>query len=280
MSSVLDLSVVIAFHNHAKMTIDCVSSLQKYGPNVREILLISNNSSPDELRIVEEYSKSQPNIRVLTWDYPFNYQKEYNWGISQTSGEFILMLNNDIELTEGSIGLIESMYKKASKKKVGIVGCTLLYGNERDIQHAGIFLMPEGMADHMYVRERYQTALKQVGSEKFPYDITKDMPMTAVTGASQLVRKSSFEKIGGFDEKFIICGGDVDLCIRMNESGLQTWFVGGGYMLHKESISRKFIPIPAEDFYNSYISYIKGYDPEIGDPFLPEITKKIKIHGV
>ena len=81
MSSVLDLSVVIAFHNHAKMTIDCVSSLQKYGPNVREILLISNNSSPDELRIVEEYSKSQPNIRVLTWDYPFNYQKEYNWGI-------------------------------------------------------------------------------------------------------------------------------------------------------------------------------------------------------
>ena len=229
MSSVLDLSVVIAFHNHAKMTIDCVSSLQKYGPNVREILLISNNSSPDELRIVEEYSKSQPNIRVLTWDYPFNYQKEYNWGISQTSGEFILMLNNDIELTEGSIGLIESMYKKASKKKVGIVGCTLLYGNERDIQHAGIFLMPEGMADHMYVRERYQTALKQVGSEKFPYDITKDMPMTAVTGAAQLVRKSSFEKIGGFDEKFIICGGDVDLCIRMNESGLQTWFVGGGY---------------------------------------------------
>ena len=54
--------------------------------------------------------------------------------------------------------------------------------------------MPEGMADHMYVRERYQTALKQVGSEKFPYDITKDMPMTAVTGAAQLVRKSSFEK--------------------------------------------------------------------------------------
>ena len=191
MSSVLDLSVVIAFHNHAKMTIDCVSSLQKYGPNVREILLISNNSSPDELRIVEEYSKSQPNIRVLTWDYPFNYQKEYNWGISQTSGEFILMLNNDIELTEGSIGLIESMYKKASKKEVGIVGCTLLYGNKRDIQHAGIFLMPEGMADHMYVRERYQTALKQVGSEKFPYDITKDMPMTAVTGAAQLVRKSN-----------------------------------------------------------------------------------------
>lgn len=62
----------------------------------------------------------------------------------------------------------------------------------------------------------------------------------------------------------------------MNESGLQTWFVGGGYMLHKESISRKFIPIPAEDFYNSYISYIKGYDPELGDPFLPEITKKLK----
>lgn len=279
MSSNIDLSIVIAFYNRAKMTIDCVKSIYEYGPSVKEILLISNNSSPEELRLVQEYAATTPNTHVLVWNYPFNYQKEYNWGIRQASAEYILMLNNDVELRPNSRGLIERMVKKAAKPDVGIVGCTLLFGDEKQIQHAGVYLMPEGLADHMYVREKYNDAIAGAGSDKFPYDITKDLPMTAVTGAAQVVEKRKFDRVGGFDEKFIICGGDVDLCIRHNAAGYQTWFVGGGYMLHKESVSRKFTPIPAEDFYNSYLSYIKGYDPKVGDPFLPKITKNLKIYG-
>lgn len=279
MTKKLDLSIVIAFHNHAAMTIECVRSIYKYGPDVNEIILISNNSSSEELEKVQLYADTTATTEVKVWDYPFNYQKEYNWGISQAKSPVVLMLNNDIELRQNSRGLIEKMYEKALQKDVGIVGCTLLYGDEKQIQHGGIYLMPEGLADHMYVRENYKTATEQAGTKKFPYDISKDMPMTAVTGAAQMVEKKKFEEIQGFDEKFIICGGDVDLCIRMNETGYQTWYVGGNYMLHKESVSRKFTPIPEEDFYNSYNSYIRGYDPEVGDPFLPEITKNIKIHG-
>lgn len=279
MKKPLDLSIVIAFHNYAKMTVDCVKSLYEYGPGVKEIILISNNSDADELAVVQSYAKTTLNTKVLVWDFPFNYQKEYNWGVEQAKGSFVLMLNNDIELRANSRSLIERMYKEAAKPNVGITGCTLLYGDEKQIQHAGIYLMPEGLADHMYVRKRYNDVLSHLGSSDYPYDITKNIPMTAVTGAAQLVEKKKFDKIGGFDERFIICGGDVDLCIRLNKASYQTLFIGGGYMLHKESISRKFTPIPAEDFFNSYHSYIQGYDPRVGDPFLPEITKKIKIHG-
>jgi GT2 family glycosyltransferase len=278
--SPLDISIVVAFHNHAKMTIHCIESIYKYGPNVKEILVISNNSSKEELLLVQNYAKTTKNMKVLVWDNYFNYQKEYNWGVSQTKSKFVLMLNNDMELRPNSKGLIERMYEKASLPDVGIVGCTLLYGDERQIQHAGIYLMPEGLADHMYVRKPYDSAIKYAGSNSYPYDISKDMPMTAVTGAAQLVEKRKFNELNGFDEKFIVCGGDVDLCIRHNKAGYQTWFVGGGYILHKESISRKFDPIPAEDFFNSYHSYIQGYDAKVGDPFLPEITKTMKINGV
>lgn len=275
----LDLSVVIAFHNHAKMTIQCVKSLYEYGPKVNEIILISNNSTEEELKEVQLYASTTENTKVLTWNYPFNYYKEYNWGVSQAKSKFVFMFNNDTELRPNSVGLIEKMYNLAKDKNVGIVGCTLLYGDEKQIQHGGIFLMPEGLADHMYVRKLYKDAVRLAGTEEFPYDITKDMPMTAVTGAAQLVEKKKFEKVGGFDEDFIVCGGDVDICIRMNKLGLQTMFAGGGYILHKESVSRKFNPIPAEDFYNSYKSYIVGYDPEVGDPFVPKITKNIKVYG-
>jgi GT2 family glycosyltransferase len=276
----LNLSIVIAFHNHAKMTIRCIESIYEYGPQVKEIIVISNNSTQEELSLVQNYAETTKNTKVLIWDNFFNYQKEYNWGVGQATSKFVLMLNNDTELRPNSRGLIERMYKKASLPEVGIVGCTLLYGDEKQIQHAGIYLMPEGLADHMYVRKSYDSAIKNAGTKQYPYDISEDIPMTAVTGAAQLVEKSKFDIMKGFDEKFIVCGGDVDLCIRHNKAGYQTWFVGGGYILHKESVSRKFDPIPAEDFFNSYYSYIEGYDPKVGDPFLPEITKTMKINGV
>lgn len=278
MSHTLDISVVIPFYNKADMTLACVRSLFTYGPPVKEILLVSNNSSIEELETVKTGVENLKNARVVTYNHPFNYQKINNWAIAQAAGETILMMNNDIELRENSRGLLERMHARAQEEHVGIVGCLLLYGNEHLIQHGGVFLLPGGQADHLYVAKKYKKAVAQAGTKEFPYDIQEDRPLTAVTGAAQMIRKDRFDALEGFDERFIMCGGDVDLCLRMNSQGYQTWFLGGkhGYMLHKESQSRKFVPIPYSDFYWSYLSYSKGFDASVGDPFLPKITKEMK----
>ncbi|MCL2037459.1 glycosyltransferase [Candidatus Saccharibacteria bacterium] len=273
---VLDVSVIIAFKDKAKMTATAASSFTRFGPAVKEIVLISNNSSDSELQEVKNLTKDLPNVKVIERNVPFNYHKIYNWGIKQSSGKFVIMMNNDVELVEQSVGLIEKMYRKASKPGVGVCGCTLIYGDKRHIQHAGVFLQPKGMADHMYIGELYRDVISNVSSTKFPYDIRNDLKMTAVTGAFQLVERKKIDSVGGLDERFIIGGGDVDLCIRMNKKSYQTWFVGGGYMIHKESMSRRHIPIPYSDFYYSYLSYITGYDASVGDPFLPKITRNFK----
>lgn len=276
----LDISVIIPFKDKAAMTIDCVRSLLTYGPTVKEIILVSNNSSEAELSTVRDAFSSDDHISVLVYNKPFNYQKINNWAVSKSHGETIMFLNNDTELRENSRGLIEKMFEKAHEKNVGIVGCLLLFGDERTIQHAGVFLMPEGQADHMYITKKYAAALARKSKKEFPYDITEDRPLTSVTGAVNVVERKKFDAVKGFDERFIICGGDVDLCLRLNQTGYQTWYVGGGYILHKESQSRKFTPIPYNDFYWSYLSYVKGFDTKVGDPFLPEITKTIRINGV
>lgn len=278
--SSLDISVIIPFKDKAKMTLECIKSLVTYGPQAKEILLVSNNSSDNELDVIKEGIKGYENARVVVYNHPFNYQKINNWAVRQTSGDSILFLNNDTELRENSRGLIERMYEKAHEKNVGIVGCLLLFGDELTIQHAGVFLMPEGQADHLYITKRYSAALARKNIDEFPYDITIDRPLTCVTGAVNIVERKKFDAVNGFNENFIIGGGDVDLCLRLNQKGLQTWYVAGGYILHKESQSRKFIPIPYSDFYWSYLSYVKGFDTKVGDPFLPEITKKIRINGV
>ena len=276
----LDISVIIPFKDKARMTIDCVSSLLTYGPKVKEIILVSNNSSPEELDVIKKYAESHDFIQIYEYNFPFNYQKMNNWAVKKSTGSTIMYLNNDTELVEDSRGLIEKMYEKSLKKDVGICGCLLLFGDKKTIQHGGVFLMPEGQADHMYASKKYADVLANIGSDEYPYDIREDIPMSSVTGAVQVVSRSKLEKLNFMDEHFIICGGDVDLCLRMNQSGYQTWFIGGGYILHKESQSRKHKPIPYSDFYWSYLSYVKGFDPKVGDPFLPKITKHMKIHGV
>jgi len=272
----LDLSVIIPFKDKAKMTLEAVTTLLKFGPNVREILLISNNSSDEELAKVESGVAAISNANVLVYNHPFNYQKINNWAVSKTKGKFILFLNNDTELTKESIGLIEDMYAKASDPKVGMVGCLLLYGDQRTVQHAGVFLRPGLQGDHMYVGHKLSAVLREANTEKYPYDVREARPMTAVTGAVQLVEKKKFDAVKGFDERFIICGGDVDLCIRLNQAGFQTWYIGTGrYIVHKESQSRSQKPVPYIDFYYSYRSYITAYDLTVGDPFLPKITQRM-----
>lgn len=272
----LDLSVIIPFKNKARMTLDCVRSLYNYGPKVKEILLISNNSSDKELGLIREGILNYDNVTLIEYNQPFNYQKINNWAVKQSKGKFIFFLNNDTELTKESEGLVEAMYKKAKKPDVGITGCLLLYGDQRTIQHAGVYIRPGILGDHLYIGELYKKVLKKVGSTKYPYKLTKSRPLTAVTGAAQIVERKKFDAVGGFDERFIICGGDVDLCVRLNKAGYQTWYIAGGYIVHKESQSRAYKPVPYSDFYHSYQSYITAYDLKKGDPFLSKITMKIK----
>lgn len=276
-SHTLDIAVIIPFKDKAAMTLDCVKSLLKYGPAVTKIVLVSNNSSQNELEKVKTFIEQRKEaLTLLEYNRPFNYQKINNWAVKKSGKtRYIMFLNNDTELRNGSKGIIEKMCSKASNKNVGITGCLLLYGNEVTIQHAGVYLVPGGLADHLYVGKSYRRAL--AGGNDFPYDVKESRPLTAVTGAVNILERKKFEAVKGYDERFIICGGDVDLCIRMNQKGWQTWYVGGGYILHKESQSRAHKPVPYNDFYYSYLSYVQGFDTKVGDPFLPKITKALKV---
>ena len=125
------MSVIIPFKDKAKMTIDCVGSFLTYGPKVKEIILISNNSSPEELQQIKDYSKPYEFIHIYEYNFPFNYQKMNNWAVKKSTGKMVMYLNNDTELREASRGLVEKMYERAQQKDVGICGCLLLFGDSR-----------------------------------------------------------------------------------------------------------------------------------------------------
>ena len=266
----LDLSIIIPFKDHSDLTIACLKSLATYAGKIKEILLVSNNSSNTELDKVKVVAQDYKNTKILEYNHPFNFQKINNWATEQTSGKVILFLNNDIELIPESKQLLNEMYRNSLLPGVGAVGCVLLYDDLKTIQHAGVYLVPGGTADHLYIGKKLSTVLLKIENKDYYYDIKKNREVSAVTAAAVMVTRDNFNSIDGFNENFIICGGDVDMCLRLAKSGKKTILVGVnyGYMVHKESRSRSSMNIPYVDFVESYNSYIQYFNPKLGDPKL------------
>jgi len=265
---VLDLSIIIPFKDKSDMTIACVNSLFTHGEAVQEIILVSNNSSSQELAKVAEAVRPRTNVTLLEYNKPFNFQAINNWAVRKSQGRVVMLLNNDIELVENSQGLLEAMYKEALKPETGAVGCVLLYEDNKTIQHAGVYLVAGGTADHLYIQQSYKKVMKKIASDPIAPDITKNMTVSAVTAAAVMIEREKFEQVKGLNEDFIICGGDVDLCLRLEAAGHKSVLLGAsnGYMIHKESKSRSMLAVPYVDFLESYKSYIKHFDMQKGDP--------------
>lgn len=267
----LDLSIIIPFKNRSDMTSDCIITLFKYGETVKEVILVSNNSSENELNKIKSLAEKYPNARVLEYNHPFNFQAINNWAAKKATSRVIMLLNNDIELTPRSQGVLAKMYELAIKPDIGAVGAVLLYDDQKTIQHAGVYLIPGGTADHLYIGSSLSSVVKKISNHTLPFDITENLQVTAVTAASVMVERKKFEKIKGLNEDFIVCGGDVDLCLRLEERGYKNILLGSrsGIMIHKESKSRSLTDVPYGDFVESYKSYIKHFSIKSGDHYLP-----------
>ena len=99
-----------------------------------------------------------------------------------------------------------------------------------------------GWADHVFKGMKPQ----HYGSPFVSPMVTRNV--SAVTGACLAVSKATIEKIGGFDEKFIVCGSDIELALRANQHGLVNIYDPNVHLYHYESKSRDASKIPQIDF--------------------------------
>ena len=76
----------------------------------------------------------------------------------------------------------------------------------------------------------------------------------ALTSACLMVRRPLFEQLGGYDEKFQLCGSDVDLCLRTVNEGKQVLYTPHAKLRHHESATRAGGRIPANDFWEMRVN--------------------------
>ena len=222
------VSIIIPTCNHLEDLRKCVASvIEKTSYKKYELLIVENNSTEDD--VFSYYKKIlQKNVRILYYPDVFNYAVINNWAIEKASGEYVVFLNNDVEII--SADWLEELLMYAQREDVGAVGAKLLYPNGT-VQHGGVIIGVGAFAEHAHVGLS--------ANEQGPLNRNILVQnVSAVTAALMMTRKESFIKVGGFDERLTVAYNDVDLCLKLRAEGFQIVLNPDVQAYHYESKSR------------------------------------------
>lgn len=224
------VSIVVPNKDHIEDLEKLMNSIKKSTYENYEVVIVENNSTQKgTFEYYERIQQADSRIRVekLEINY-FNYSRIVNFGVEKSIGEYVLLLNNDIEILTPD--WIEQMLMYAQRDDVGICGIKL-YFPDKTIQHAGVTIGTRGLAGH-----RYRDISEAEFSNEDYINIVQDL--SAVTAACFLVKKELYDKVLGFDEKLAVAFNDVDFCLKIRKLGLLIVYNPFANGFHYESKSR------------------------------------------
>lgn len=257
------ISVIIPNKDHTDDLELCLFSMtRKSTYRNYEILIVENNSEKEET--FEYYRKlpdRYPKARVLTWEKEFNYSAINNFAAKEAKGEYLLFLNNDVEILTPD--WMEEMLQNCQQENVAAVGAKLYYPDDT-IQHAGVVLGLGGIAGHIMCRA-------SKGDPGYFGRMISVQEISAVTAACMMVKKSDFDAVGGLDETFQVAFNDIDLCMKFRAAGKKIIFTPYAELYHYESKSRGLEDTPEKQF--RFDKEVKRFQEkwaqqlEMGDPY-------------
>jgi O-antigen biosynthesis protein len=224
------VSIIIPTRNGVDILKLCVDSLldrMTYG-NVEIIVVDNGSDDPLALKYLDSL-RSMNRFKVIRDDGPFNYSAINNRAVAQSSGEYIVLLNNDVEVI--TPGWLEDMLGMASLPGVGVVGACLWYG-DKTLQHGGLILGIGDIAGYSHkhfdaTEKGYMGRLRMIQAT------------SAVTAACLLVKRSLFDHVGGLNEvELKVAFNDVDFCLKVLEAGYRVVWTPNAQLFHHESVSR------------------------------------------
>jgi GT2 family glycosyltransferase len=223
------VSVIVPTRDHGDDVDRCLTSLfAKAGYDRLEVVVLDNGSTDRaSLEVFDRWSR-EPHVKILRYDVPFNFSRINNYAVAHTTGEYLLLLNNDTEAK--SEGFVAAMVEQAQRPSIGAVGALLLYPDDT-IQHAGVVIGLGGVAGHSHKNfplgsNGYNNMLKAINN------------YSAVTGACLMMRRNVFDEVGGFDEELTVSFNDVDLCLKVIRAGYRIVCLPHVQLYHFESRSR------------------------------------------
>ena len=247
------VSIIIPTKNNKTLLERCIKSLEN-NTNYKnfEIIIVDNNTDDD--KTLEYYNSLD--YEIIPYKDAFNFSKMNNLGVTKAQGDYILCLNDDTKALDPN--WLTEMVSICNQDNVGIVGAKLLHSNGT-IQHAGAVFLKSGSGFHVF-----ENIMENEKGFFNLHNVIRNF--SAVTGACLLIKKSVFEKIGGYDNNFDLFYGDADLCLKTLRNGLHVIYTPFARLLHEGSATIKktsetFFAIENHFSFISKWSYLKHGDP-------------------
>jgi O-antigen biosynthesis protein len=215
------VSIIIPAYDGWQMNYKCLRSIFRHTQGISYEVIFADDGSSDETANIKDYIK---NIVVIRNENNLGFLKNCNHAASFAKGEYILFLNNDTEVTSGWLYSLSDLMDK--DPKIGIVGSKLIYPNGR-LQEAGGIIWQDNTAWNY-------------GHKKNPeapeFNYVKEVDY--ISGASIMIRKSAWEKLGGFDEIYspAYCE-DADLAFEIRKLGMKVVYQPLSQVIHHEGFS-------------------------------------------
>jgi hypothetical protein len=217
--------IIILNWNGKELLKDCLSSLfklTKYGNY--KVIVVDNGSTDNSTEFIKQ---NFPNVDVLALDKNYGFPTGNNRGIryalERYNPNYLILLNNDTKIIQKD-WLTKMVEVAESDKKIGVVGCKLLYPND-EIQHAGVIFK------NYAFRNRGQGE-----KDKGEYDIIEDTFFAS--GSCFLIKKTLIQEIGFLDEIYSpFLGEEMDYFFRARKAGFKVMYCGKSKIIHKGGIS-------------------------------------------
>lgn len=267
------VSILIPSKDHTDDLEKCLYSIyRKTEWDNYEVIVIENNSAEAEtFAYYQQAQRRYDGLRVVRYPHKgFNFSAINNFGRRYAAGQYLLLLNNDVEVLDGG-WLTELLRQCAHPGGADVCGAMLYYPDDT-IQHAGVVTGLGGYAGHSH---KY----RKRGGSGYMFRAATVQDFSAVTAACLLVKASVYDEVGGLDEKFTVAFNDVDFCLRVRDAGYRIAWTPYAELYHYESKSRggdEKDPAKRARFEQEHTRLYEkhGKDNILNDPYYsPSLTK-------
>ena len=233
----MDLSIIIVNYNVKEFLQNLLHSIDKASLNISHEIIIVDNASDDGS--VELISEKFPSVKLIANTENLGFGKANNQALEIASGKYLLLINPDTIVSEDTLDKMIRFFEDNSE--AGLAGCKIL-NPDGSLQLACRRSFPGPWTSFCKV-----TGLSTLfpKSKLFArYNLTyldedKTYEVDAISGSFMMMRKETYDKVGGFDEEFFMYGEDLDLCYRIQQAGFKVFYSHTTQIIHYKGESTK-----------------------------------------
>ena len=264
------LSIIIVNFNGGVHLQRCLASLAEHPPQApAEVIVVDNASTDGSAAVVAQF----PGVRLLPLTRNGGFSAGNNAGIRASSGELLLLLNNDTVVKAGALDTL--IARLEAHPRAGVAGPRLVDGEGRTELSFGPMISPLGELRQKVLVSLYDRGVV-LATRWVERNTRREHFVDWVSGACLLVRRRVAEEAGLLDERFFLYTEDVDFCAAIRGRGWSVLFAPASEIVHLRGRSRATAVEQSNAAYRrSHLAFYQKHHPRM----VPLLKAYLRLKG-